>query len=110
MTVNNSDVLKVKEIEKISDKNILYLNKIVQLSKDNDIELILVSAPCKLSFEMQKKYNWLRLYAKLNDLDFIDYNVENINLTSGDFYDTGHLSKSGSIKISNDIKKYFLNK
>ena len=108
--VNNNEVLKINDIEKISDKNLLYLNKMVQLCKDNNIKLILVSAPCKLSMEMQKKYNWLRLYAKLNSLDFIDYNVENINLTPGDFYDTGHLSKSGSIKISNDIKKYFLNK
>lgn len=100
--INNKETLKINEKQEIYSKNLKYLEKIIELCNDKDIELILISSPCELNENMQKKYNWLKEYASNNNLVYINYNekLEELELKSGDFYDTGHLSGLGAEKIT----------
>jgi CO dehydrogenase nickel-insertion accessory protein CooC1 len=108
--VDNDEILKIKETEDISSKNLQYLEKIMQLAVDNNIQLILVKSPCQLTEKEQKNYNWLEEYAKDKDIMFINYNekIEELDLEYGDFYDNGHLSGTGAKKVSEDFSKYLL--
>ena len=106
--VDNSEILKITEKEKISKKNLDYLKKIIKLAEDNNIKLIIVKSPCKLIEEDYKKYNWIEDYARKHNIEYIDYNkkVEELNITINDYYDEGHLSKYGSEKVSIDFAKH----
>ena len=110
--INNENIIDISNKEKISEKNLEYLEKIVNLAEENEIELIFVKAPCQLTEDDQKKYNWLKEYAKEKNIDYIDYNehLENLNLKIGDFYDHGHLSGTGSEKVSKNFSDYLKNK
>lgn len=109
--INNESVINITEKAKISEKNLEYLDKIVNLAEKNEIELIFVKASCQLTEDEQKKYNWLKEYAEEKNIDYIDYNkcLETLNLEIGDFYDHGHLSGTGSEKISKNFSEYLNN-
>jgi hypothetical protein len=106
--IDNKKILKQNSKKEIYYKNIEYLNKIIELAKENDIELILVKTPCQMTDETQAKVNWLVEYTKENNIDFIDYNkkIKELDIKTGDFYDTGHLSGSGSTKVSKNFVEY----
>lgn len=108
ITINNEKILEITEKEQISNKNLKYLNKIIKLVNENNIELILVKSPCQLTEQDQKKYNWIEDYAKENEIYYVNYNTqtEQLNLKSGDYYDMGHLSYEGAKKVTLDFLKY----
>ena len=106
--IDNTEILNIKEKEKISAKNLEYLEKIVKLAKENKITLIFVKTPCNLTEKQVKNINWLKEYAQENNIEFIDYNVliEELSLVNGDFYDYGHLSGTGAEKLSKNFSEY----
>ena len=98
------------EHEIIPKENLVLLNKIVELAKDNKAELILVSTPSPLNWNM-KRHNRIEKYAIDNSLSYIDLNLTDINIDwSKDTYDRGdHLNYNGTVKVSSFIGDY-LNK
>ena len=77
------------------------------MANENNITLILVKSPCELNEKDEAKYNFVEAYAKKNNILFINYNKDKaIKLVEGDFYDSGHLSLSGAVKVSKDFLKY----
>ena len=76
--------------------------------QNNSIELIFVKAPCTLTEDDQKKYNYILDYANKNSIKYIDYNkkIGELGLTYGDYYDNGHLSGQGAVKVSRSFAKY----
>ncbi len=110
--IDNEKIINITEKEKISEKNLEYLKKIIDLAEKNKITLIFIKAPCQLTEDEQKKYNWLKEFAKEKALDYIDYNkcLKILNLEIGDFYDYGHLSGTGSEKVSKNFSEYLKNK
>lgn len=90
-----------------------YLNKIIQLCKENDIELIFVTAPvANVSMELMKNYNIVHEiisdFAKNSNIPYIDYNIVNENtelLTNDNFRDDAHLNDRG-VKI---VNTHFIN-
>lgn len=93
---------------KISDKNEIYLNKIIELAKDNNIQIIFVKTPAKYTEEEYKKLNHINSIADENKVLFINY-IKNINdlelVFENDFYDEGHLNGKGSDKLSINFSK-----
>ncbi len=111
ISINNIEMLKVEEKEKLLKKNQVYLNKIIELAHENNIELIFVKSPNQLSAKEVKKYNTVKEIANEQNIDFINYNenFEELNLVNGeDFYDYGHLSYKGAEKISNSFANYIV--
>ena len=92
-----------------SDENILYLNKIVDLCKKNNIKLILVKAPTAYPYWYQEYDEYFVNFANENEIEY--YNFLNAKDDIGidfiyDTYDGGvHLNLSGASKLS----RYFAN-
>ena len=98
----NNEIIN-DEVEKITEKNELYLNKIINLCKEKNIELIFVKTPCDYTEDNYKKLNYISELAKQNEILFLNYieNIDELNLDyTTDFYDSGHLNESGSNKLS----------
>ena len=85
-------------------KNKEYLYKIINLTKKENIDLIIVKTPTSYNYEEMSRLNHIKRIAEENDILFLDYinNMTDLNLDyNKDFYDTGHLNKNGSIKFTN---------
>jgi len=87
-----------------------YLNKIVELCKQKNIQLVLLSIPSAKSWTISK-HNTVAEYAKANNLVFIDYNLNKLNNIGfnwlKDTYDGGtHLNIYGAHKITRFFGKY----
>ena len=108
ITVDNKKILKQDTKKEIYYKNVEYLNKIIALAEENNIELILVKTPCQMDEERQSKVNWLVDYTAEREIAFIDYNrmSKELKLEEGDFYDTGHVSGTGAEKVSTNFSNY----
>lgn len=97
------------ETKEIPDKTKVYLDKMVKLCKDNNIELVLMELPSASSWNMAK-HNAISEYANNNDLPFIDFNL-NQDETSFDWMtDTSdggdHLNIYGAQKITKYLGNY----
>lgn len=85
-----------------------YLNKIIKLCKDNNINLMFVTAPiANVSMEYIKNYklvyNEILNFSNKNNIYYIDYNLINENtklLTNDNFRDDAHLNYSGAKIVS----------
>lgn len=109
--VEKNNIKNYKEAKKLSKKNMKYLNKIIDLAKENNIELILVKSPVEITEEKQIYYNEVEKIAKDNNLNYINYNYlyDEINLDfENDFFDRGHLDGDGAVKVSRHFA-YYLN-
>ena len=95
--------------KEIPEKNKEYLDMMVKLCKDNDIELILMELPSAVSWNMEK-HNAIDEYAQENNLSFIDFNL-NAGETGFDWItDTSdggdHLNVYGAKKITWYLGRY----
>lgn len=102
-------VKETDSIKKIPMIQLHYLNKIVELCKKNDIQLILYTAPSPVNWSDDRQ-NGIKRFAEENKLPFLDLNLKidelGINLES-DTYDAGdHLNFSGAQKVTNYIGNY----
>lgn len=96
--------------EMIPEQNIHYIEKIIDLCKENNVKLVLVSMPSQKSWRY-KKHNTASKIALENNLEFIDLNLINLNIDwKTDTKDNGsHLNYLGAKKVSNYIGKYLMN-
>lgn len=107
-----TDYPKTTETARILPRNLDYLNKIVALTKEKGIDLLLVKTPNPAtlkSTEQQAIYNSLHQYAETEQIPFIDFNgaFEKIGLDfSKDFLDEGHLNIFGAEKFSRYLAAY----
>ena len=90
-----------------------YLDKMLKLCKENDVELILMKAPLLYPYWYKEWDEQIKNYAKKNGLTYINY----LNLTdevgidySKDTYDGGlHLNVYGAEKMSRYFGKFLNN-
>lgn len=99
-------------ISNFSDKSLEYLNKIIELSKHENFNLVLVKIPYNLSEEAKGLYNKVADIAKENNIPFINYNNLHDEI---DFKpeidllpDCSHLNSFGAEKVSRHLAKYLI--
>jgi len=90
--------------------SLLYLNKTIELCKQKNIKLVLLSIPSAKSWSISK-HNAVAQFAKTNKLEFIDYNLNKVNNIGfnwlKDTYDGGtHLNIYGAYKVTLYLGKY----
>ena len=90
-----------------------YLDAIVSLCKENDIDLILTMAPS--TFDNAGEYRFLSEYSREHEITFIDFNEKSVYENSGlDFYvdchDDAHCNMGGAIKITDYIGAIIYNR
>ena len=102
--VNNNS----SETIEIHNKNLVYLNKIVELTKENNIKLVLIKTPTAYDEKMLGKLNNFSKIAKENNNIFLNYidKIDTLKLDyANDFYDSGHLNEFGSTKLTLQLIK-----
>ncbi len=90
-------------IAELYEKNEKYLYKIIELCKNNGVELMLVKAPSNCTPAEKSYYNAVEKIADENEVTFVDYNelYDDIKLElARDFIDETHLNQRGSEKFS----------
>jgi hypothetical protein len=100
------DVRGITSYRDIPAKQLKYLNKIIELAKSKNIELLFVVNPYVLSTEDQEVFNSAAQLAKENNIKFINYNLlyDEVPLDfNSDFMDSSHLNNNGSKKISKHL-------
>lgn len=100
---------KKRKVEKIEEKNKKYIDKIVKLCKDNDIQLVFYELPSADSWGY-KRHEEVKKYATENNIPFIDLNVGsdkidvNWDIDSRDGGD--HLNVLGALKATKYIGEW----
>ena len=101
------------EVEEISNDNMEYLNKIKKFCEDNEITLILVSAPSPDCWNYAR-HNAVQSWADDNDTEFLDLNLlcDELKIDwSKDTRDGGnHLNYYGANKVSSYLATYMMDK
>ena len=108
---NGDYVTKTKAKAKLRDKPLLYLNKIMELCKERDIQLVFYSAPSPVCWNYSK-HNAAEAFAKENNLEYLDFNtqINEIGIDwSKDTRDKGnHINYHGAKKLTTYIGNYLL--
>lgn len=87
-----------------------YLEKMIQLCKENGIQMVLIELPCITSWSYEKSMA-MEQFAKEHEVPFLDLNKkEDIGINwETDTEDEGqHLNLSGAEKVSSYLGKYLL--
>lgn len=93
-------------IDEIAPKQEEYLIKIIQLCKNEGINLLLIKTPSAKRRGEQGKYNRVQEIAEEYNVSFIDYNklYEVIGINCNDFARDGvHINKNGARKVANHL-------
>lgn len=102
---------KVKE--PIDSLNLKYFYKIIDLCKEKNINLALVTIPSGYSWNM-RKHNTVKALAEENGLSYVDFNTRNDLIPTFDWTkdtkDAGlHLNNSGARKVTEAYEKLLIN-
>ena len=106
----------VTEEMPLTEKNLSYLNKIIELCRENNVELLLVKTPSNATQEEKKYYNTVERIARENDVNFVDFNMHYDEIGfdfEKDFFDDSHLNVSGAQKFTEyfvESTNYFADK
>lgn len=107
------NVQNVMEVGEIAPKAEKYLRKIIELSKEEKIPLVLVVAPYVLHEGHQKIYNRVAQIADKEGVPFLNFNFyyDEMGLDfSVDFADNDHLNYRGNIKFTRYLADYLKEK
>ncbi len=99
-----SPSLDVTEKTPIPPKSKRYLQKIIDYTKDNEIDLMLVVNPYPSTSEDEKVYNSIEEMARDNSVEYVNMNkfTDAMGLnTEEHYYDDSHLNYQGSCVFSN---------
>lgn len=102
--VDWEDVTDITEIKNVTEKNMEYLNKIIDLAEAEGIRLLLYKSPSNATVEEKMIYNGVARLAEKRQVEFIDFNdtrhYEGMALDiKSDFYDQRHLNEAGVKKF-----------
>lgn len=87
----------------LTPKSEKYLNKIIELAKENDVKLFFIVAPYIVEDKEILTYNKIGLIARDNDIEYMNMNeaYDEIGLDfTKDFNDHSHLNYEGSCKFT----------
>lgn len=92
----------------ISQYSLQYYKKIIDLCKEKNIRILAVSLPVLDKTFNYARYDVLREFCSEYGIDYINYNskeyLDDLNLDLDlDYYDSGHMNISGSLKVSKDL-------
>ena len=87
-----------------------YVEKIIQLCEENDVELIFYRAPYRSCENELRKANWLEEYFSERNISYYDLEKEIEWNYGGDFYDYEHLGYNGAIKATDFLGDIIIEK
>ena len=107
-----SNIISKNEFDDTEYLGKQYLRKIIELCKENEIEVLLVSLPCMVSEDAQRCFNSVRKleeeYENVKYYDMIGESGKYIDFKT-DFLSDGHLNSSGAKKTTTNVGNYLKN-
>lgn len=106
-----SDISEVTGTIELNTKMEEYLYKIIQLTTEHKIPLLLIAAPyCSIDGAQQMKFNRIGEIAESYGIPFINFNMylSEIGLVPEDFADPHHLDYNGAEKFSDFLGRYIM--
>lgn len=101
---------QVSEIDDDS-RDLAYIMKIIELCKDNDIELVLAANPFQCSEARQADINRVEQIANQSNVPFLNFiKMDNVIDYDIDLYDCEHVNQSGLNKMCDYWGSYLVNK
>lgn len=98
-----------KGVGALSEDDIYYLDRMIALADENDIELVFYVAPYVVYQEEQMKYNAVAQYLESKGVTFFNFttdeNLAQINYAT-DIWNTGHINVYGAEKVSRYLGEY----
>ena len=85
-----------------------YLDKIIALCEEYDVELIFYRSPYISTANELKKANWLAQYCESKGILYLDLEKEMTFDITTDFLDYHHLNEAGAVKATNFLADYLL--
>ena len=85
-----------------------YLDKIIDLCEEYDVELIFYRSPYISTANELKKANWLAQYCESKGILYLDLEKEMTFDITTDFLDYHHLNEAGAVKATNFLADYLL--
>lgn len=102
-------VLECDEIADIAGKKLDWLNELLEMSRDNNFELVLFEAPMKLTDSNMRVLNAAKAFAGEHDIPFILFNelVDELEFNQGlDMTDDFHCNADGAVKVTSYFGEY----
>lgn len=103
------DMSSVTECEPVNEKHIIYIDKMIELCKENDIPFIVMVSPYGVTEEEQRYFNYIFNHCEEMNVPYIDFNkmYDELELDfSMDMAERVHLNLSGSRKWTEYLGKY----
>ncbi len=100
------------ESEPLSESNKEWLDKLIQLSEENNFKLVMFLAPMYLEPAQQKILNGAYEYLSEHGIDTLDFNMLAMQIGldyDTDFCDSVHLNRTGSDKLTAYFGEYLVN-
>lgn len=110
-STDNIEIVPEDEMQELNALGQEYLEKIIQLCKKENVELILTNMPICVNTDawnaVQKQYNYVKVVADENNIGYINFMHEDAGIDIGeDFYNYEHLNLKGALKISDYLADY----
>jgi len=101
-----------KGVATLKEEDIYYIDQMIQLAEENDIELIFYVAPYLVQQEDQQLYNAVEQYVKSKNITYFNFtteeNIAHINYNL-DIWNTGHVNVYGAEKVTRYLGDYLKN-
>ncbi|PAB58266.1 hypothetical protein [Anaeromicrobium sediminis] len=109
--INKFKTAKNEEINlnyNFSMNNISYLEKIIDICKKNNIELVFIKAPVFKGRPYKNNYFAAKKISDKYNIKHIDYNFlhDKLNLQNSHFYDSGHVNYFGATLITLNLSSW----
>lgn len=107
------DVSQVKEAAPGTEKSLIYLRKMVDLARQEDLNLVFFKSPANATPEEKVCYNSVAQLAAELGVPYLDYNdpalYEAVGLdVETDFYDVRHLNEEGMKKFVRHFSRWLM--
>lgn len=94
------------ELLPLEEDILKYVDKIISLCEQYDVELIFYRAPYLSGANELRKANWLSSYCAQQEVLFLDLEKEMEFDLQTDFLDYEHLNETGAIKATDFLASY----
>ena len=98
----------ITEVKPITEKSERYLRKIIELSQQKNIPLVLLKTPSVGRTVEQPKYNHIQSIAQEYGVPFLNMNLmdEQTGIELHDYWNDGHMNGFGSRKVTTVLGNY----
>ncbi|MDO4333618.1 MAG: hypothetical protein Q4C58_13160 [Eubacteriales bacterium] len=98
-----------QEVLELNQEKLEWLQKIIALAKEKDVQLVLFASPYSVPEERQMQFNRIAEIAAQNNVPFINFNhlYDEIGIDfAADMRDSDHVNNAGAVKVTEYLAQY----